>query len=359
MPDAQLEAAILNWEPRVVANGVDVNDYHRVTATVETWAAWLPAWERHGDQLAGEAADAEAQGRCETAGDLWRRAASAYHFGKFVWILDLKLHARVAQKAAQALGHALRLLDPSAQRLEIPFDGANLVGIYRKPAADDSPRPLVVIIPGLDSTKEEFFETEEIFHRRGLATLTLEGPGQGETGFRLPLRHDYEVPFAAAIDFIRELDGSAIGAIGVIGVSLGGYYAARVAAFERRVKAAVGVSGPYNFGDFWDQRPQMTRATFQHHSGAADEQDAKRRAAELNLAGVAGRIQQPLLIITGDCDRLIPWQDTKRIADEAPNATWKLYEGGNHVVNNMPYRYKTLAADWLREQLGFSSSPSG
>ena len=351
MPDAQLEAAILNWEPRVVANGVDVNDYRRVAGSVESWDEWLPAWESHGDQLAGEAAAAEALGRAETAGELWRRAASSYHFGKFVWILDLELHARVSQKAVAALGNALRLLDPSARRLEIPFDGAKLVAIYRRPHAEGTAVPLVVIIPGLDSTKEEFFETEEIFHRRGLATLTLEGPGQGEAGRSLPLRHDYEVPFAAALDFIQELDGEAISGIGAIGVSLGGYYVARVSAFEPRVRAAVGVSGPYNFGEFWDQRPQMTRATFQHHSRATDEQDARRLAAELNLAGVAEKIRQPFLVITGDSDRLIPWRDTKRIAAEAQNATWKLYEGGNHVVNNMPYHYKTLAADWLRERL--------
>lgn len=352
MRDAQLEAAILNWEPRVVANGVDPNDYDRVVSAIRGWDQWLPAWERLGDQLADEAAAAEAHDRPETAGELWRRAASAYHFGKFVWIIDLEMHERAAQKAVEALGNALRLLDPSAQRLEIPFDGTRLVGIYRRARAVGSRPPLVVIIPGLDSTKEEFFETEELFHQRGMATLTLEGPGQGETGRSLPLRHDYEVPFAAAIDFVSQLEGEATGAIGVIGVSLGGYYAARVAAFEPRVRAAVVVSGPYDFGENWDERPSMTRATFQHHSGATDEQEARRRAAQLNLAGVAQRIRQPLLVITGDRDRLIRWQDTKRIADEAARATWKLYEGGNHVVNNMPYRYRTLAADWLREHLG-------
>jgi pimeloyl-ACP methyl ester carboxylesterase len=351
MPDAQLEAAILNWEPRVVANGVDVNDYHRVAGSVDTWEEWLPAWEKHGDLLVGDAAAAEAQGRDETAGELWRRAASAYHFGKFVWMVDLELHTRVAQKAVDALSNALRLLDPAARRLEIPFDGAKMIAIYRRPVSNGSTPPLVVIIPGLDSTKEEFFGTEAIFHRRGLATLTLEGPGQGETGFSLPIRHDFEVPFAAALDFLEDVDGPRLGPIGVVGLSLGGYYASRVAAFEPRVQAAVGVSGPYNFGEYWDNRPQMTRATFQHHSGATDDRDAKRRASKLDLAGVAEKIEQPLLIITGDCDRLVPWQETKRIADEARNATWKLYEGGNHVINNMPYLYKTLTADWLREQL--------
>jgi dipeptidyl aminopeptidase/acylaminoacyl peptidase len=352
MADVQLEAALINWEPRFTANGVDVNDYHRVAGSVKTWAEWLPAWVAHGDRLAEDAADAEAQHRYETAGELWRRAATSYHFGKFVWMIDLELHAAAARKASAALGHALRLLDPAAERLEIPFDGAKMIAIYRRPsAANGSPLPLVVIIPGLDSTKEEFFETEQIFLRRGLATLTLEGPGQGETGFSLPIRPDFETPFGVALDFIEGISGIDHTRIGVVGFSLGGYYAPRVAAFEPRVKAAVGISGPYDLSEYWDQRPQVTRETFQHLSGAVDERDAKAKAAQLSLSGVAELIEQPLLIITGDKDRLVPWQETKRIADEAQNATWRLYEGGNHVVNNMPYQHKAFAADWLREQL--------
>jgi 2,6-dihydroxypseudooxynicotine hydrolase len=311
----------------------------------------LPAWEAHGDSLANDATETEQHGRRETAGELWLRAALSYHFGKFVWMVDFERHMQAAHKAIGALQNAHRLLDPSAQRLEIPFDGAKMTAIYRRPQVNGPRLPLVVLIPGLDSTKEEFFHTEEIFHRRGLATLTLEGPGQGETGFSLPIRHDFEVPFGAALDFIEGLDGIDPNRIGAVGFSLGGYYGPRVAAFERRLKAAVGLSGPYRLSDYWDERPQMTKDTFRHFSGAADEREAKEKAAQLDLTGIAERIEQPLLIITGDRDRLVPWQETKRIADEAKNATWKLYEGGNHVVNNMPYKYKTLAADWLREQL--------
>jgi dienelactone hydrolase len=351
MPDVQLEAAIANWEPRFTANGVDVNDYNRVAHSVDTWAEWLPAWEAHGDNLAVEATQAEELGRLETAGELWRRAATSYHFGKFVWIVDIDRHVRASEKATAALANALRLLDPSAQRLEIPFDGEKLVAIYRRPATNGTTVPLVVIIPGLDSTKEEFFDTEGIFHRRGLATLTLEGPGQGETGLALPIRHDFEVPFAAALDFMESFDGIDQARIGTVGFSLGGYYAPRVAAFEPRVKAAVGISGPYHLSEYWDHRPQMTRDTFQFLSGAANEREAKEKASKLDLSGVAERIEQPLLIITGDKDRLVPWQETKRISDQAKNATWRLYEGGNHVVNNMPYQHKTFVADWLREHL--------
>jgi dienelactone hydrolase len=350
MSDGQIQATVANWAPRLVANGVDANDFDRIVNSVTSWPDWLPAWEAHGDQLASEATDAQDQGFSETAGELWRRAATSYHFGRFVWMVDMDRYRQASDKASAALAAAHRLLDPTAERLEIPFEGAHMVAILRRPNTPNPP-PLVVLIPGLDSTKEEFFGTEEVFHRRGLATLTLEGPGQGETGYELSIRPDYDVPFGAALDYLSDRSDIDLDRVGAIGFSLGGYYAPRVAAFEPRCKAAVGISGPYRMSDFWDERPPMTKATFQHHSGSSSEEEAKAVAATLSLDGVARQIAQPLLIITGDRDRLVPWKETKRIADEAPNSTWKLYEGGNHVVNNMPYQCKTFAADWLRQHL--------
>jgi len=49
---------------------------------------------------------------------------------------------------------------------------------------------------------------------------------------------------------------------------------------------------------------------------------------------------------------LIPWEQTQRIATEAQRGEFVLYEEGNHVCNNIPYGYRPLTADWLREQLG-------
>ena len=102
-------------------------------------------------------------------------------------------------------------------------------------------------------------------------------------------------------------------------MSLGGYYAPRVLAFEERVKAGVGLSGPYRFSDIWDEAPPQTRETFVAKSFARDEDDGRAKAAELDLDGVAERIRQPYLAITGRLDRLIPWEQTERAAREAPN----------------------------------------
>jgi 2,6-dihydroxypseudooxynicotine hydrolase len=261
-------------------------------------------------------------------------------------MVDMDRYREAADRAVAALREVHRLLDPLAERHEIPFDDGTMVGNLRRPLGADRP-PLVLLLPGLDSTKEEFWEWENVFLRRGMATLSLDGPGQGETGYTTHIRPDYEVAVTAALDHLQWP-----APVGLAGVSLGGYYAPRAAAFEPRVVAAAGVSGPFNFGEVWDNRPSLTKETFQHHTGASSLDEARDKAFELSLDGVAERIQQPLLVVTGKNDRLVLWEESKKIADAAPNATWVLYEEGSHVCNNIPYKYRPLVADWLREQLG-------
>jgi 2,6-dihydroxypseudooxynicotine hydrolase len=269
-------------------------------------------------------------------------------------MVDMEQYRAAADRAVQGLREVHRLLDPSAERLEIPFEGGSMVATLRRPGStvsSDQATPLVLLLPGLDSTKEEFFEWENVFLRRGLATLSLDGPGQGETGYGTTIAPNYEVAVSAVLDHLaarRDLD---LERVGVAGVSLGGYYAPRAAAFESRLKAAVGISGAFNFGEVWDERPVLTKETFAHHSGARDLEDARAKAFELSLEGVAEWIEQPLLVIAGKLDRLVHWQESQKIADAAPNSTWVLYEEGNHVCNNIPYKYRPLAADWLKERL--------
>ena len=58
------------------------------------------------------------------------------------------------------------------------------------------------------------------------------------------------------------------------------------------------------------------------------------------------------MVVTGKRDRVIGWEQTRRIADEAPRGEWVLYDEGTHVCNNIPFKYRPLVADWIRDQLG-------
>lgn len=348
--DERIAAAIAHWAPRFTSQGVDPNDFGRVTAPLARWEEWLPAWVENGDRHAALAREAGGHGRTLTAGEAWVHAALSYHFAKFVWMVDMSLYRAAHDKALAALADAHRLLDPTAERIEIPLDGFTMAGNLRRPPGRARP-PLVLLLPGLDSTKEEFFHWENVFLERGLATFSLDGPGQGETGFESVIYPNYEVAVTAALDRLAGRDDLDPERIGVAGVSLGGYYAPRAAAYEKRVKAAVGISGPFNFGECWESMPLPTRETVAHHTGAATLEEAREKAGQLDLSEAAPLIDQPLLIVTGKLDRLIPWQQSRRIAERAANATFVLYDEGNHVCNNIPYRYRPLAADWLGEQL--------
>lgn len=202
----------------------------------------------------------------------------------------------------------------------------------------------------------EFFHWENVFLTRGMATLSMDGPGQGESGFTLPIRADYEVAVAAFLDELSRRAEPRIDLtrVGAAGVSLGGYYAPRAAAFEPRIRAVAAISGPYDFGEIWEQLPPLTREAFTvfgTRPPASDERDARARAGELSLHGVAARITQPALFVTGGLDRIVPWEQTERAASETPNGSFVLYAQGSHVCSNVPYRYRPLVGDWMAERL--------
>jgi dienelactone hydrolase len=348
VPDARVQAAVDHWAPRFVQAGVDYNDFVATTANVETWDEWLDAWCANGDMHAGLAGEATSR---LTAGEAWSRATVAYHFAKFVWVVDPERSRAAADAAVAAMAKTHEYLDPEAERIEVPLDGGRVVGNLRRPRGEEPP-PLVLLVPGLDSTKEEFFRLENVFLDRGMATLSIDGPGQGECGYDLPIRADYDVAVTAVLDAIGERADVDLDRVGLLGVSLGGYYAPRVLAFEPRVKAGVALSGPYRFSDIWDHVPPQTRETFVAKSFASDDHEGRAKAAELDLSGIAERIRQPYLAITGKLDRLIPWEQTERAVREAPNGIFLLHEDGNHGCANVPYKTRPVAADWLREQLG-------
>jgi pimeloyl-ACP methyl ester carboxylesterase len=350
MPDRRVQAAIDHWAPRFIKMGVDYNEFVRTTGRVERWEDWLDAWSAAADEHLERAGAAEAAGRSRSAGEAYLHAALCLHFAKFVWVLDADAHRRATERAIEALYRAHRHLDPTAERIEARLEGHPLAANLRRPPGIDR-APLVILIPGLDSTKEEFFHHENAFLVRGMATLSMDGPGQGESGFALPIRPDYEVAVAAVLDALGDRDDVDLHRVGAVGVSLGGYYAPRAAAFEPRLKAIAAISGPYEFGARWEELPPLTREAFTVKSGARDEPEVRERAAAITLRGVASEVKQPALFVTGGQDRIVPWRDTERAAREAPNGTFVLFEDGSHVCSNVPYLYRPLVGDWMAEQL--------
>ncbi len=359
MSDERVRAAIGNWAPRFIANGVDPGDFARITSAIEEWDAWCPSWCLAAAEHEDLGRRALAEDRNVSAGFHLAQAAVYYHFAKFLFVHDLTVMRSAHERAVRCLTDALPHLDPPGERVEITFEGARLPGVLRRPRVPGEHRvrgerehPVVVLIPGIDSAKEEFRSTEQLFLDRGLATFSVDGPGQGEAEYNLAIRPDWEAPGAAIIDAVAALPGIDGNRIGVWGVSLGGYYAPRLASGDSRVRACIALCGPFSFGETWDRLPGLTREAFRVRSKSATEREARLRADELSLAGLAERVKAPLLVVAGKRDRLFPWQQARLLAESAGGpAELLLLEEGNHGCANVPYRHRPYSADWMAARL--------
>jgi 2,6-dihydroxypseudooxynicotine hydrolase len=326
-------------------------DFEEVTASLERWEDWCAAWS-------ARAAVHEELGRASlkdsyklTAGEHLVRAAIYYHFAKFVFVQDVKQMRAAHMKAVECYRDGVALARPPGERIEFEFEKKKLTGILRKP--DTGKCPVLIMAPGLDSTKEELHAYEEPFLARGIAILAIDGPGQGEAEYEIPICGDYERAATAVVDWIEKRKDLDSKKIGIWGVSLGGYYAPRAAAYEKRIRACIALSGPFEWEKIWDGLPELTRETFRVRSHSADENEAKEKAKSLTMVEAAPRITCPIFIVTGRLDRLVPASHAEQLAKSVSGPVELLIvEDGGHNANNRPYRYRSLTADWLAGQFG-------
>jgi pimeloyl-ACP methyl ester carboxylesterase len=355
--DPRVAAAIAHWAPRFVSNGVLLADFEDVTGALERWEDWCAAWSARAGVHEALGRDALAHGYRLTAGEHLVRASMYYHFAKFVFVQDMAQMRAAHMHAVQCYSAALPLMRPAGERVAIPFEGKTLYGVLRRPAGAGGRAPVAIMAPGLDSTKEELHAYEEPFLARGIAILAIDGPGQGEAEYDIPIAGDYERAARAVCDWIETRADLDAGRIAMWGVSLGGYYAPRATAYEKRIKACIALSGPFEWKEIWGGLPLLTREAFRVRSHSATEADALRHAATLSMREAAARIACPIYIVTGRQDRLVPASHAERLAKAVSGPVELLIvEDGGHNANNRPYRYRSQTADWLAERFGLQKS---
>jgi dienelactone hydrolase len=347
--DERVAAAAAHWALRFVSNGVELGAFQSTLKRIGAWRDWCAEWGVTAGRYEAIAKAADARGETQTAGEAWVRASLCWHFGKFVFMEDPAEQRAAHERTVECFRRGMKSLQPPAERVEIPYGQHRLAGILRRPAGAARP-PIVVMVPGLDSVKEELQPTAEFFLRRGLATLAIDGPGQGEAEYDLAIEPAFERPVEAVLDWIgprADLDGERVG---LYGISLGGYYALRSAAHVSRLKAAVGNAGPFTFGDLWDGLPGLTREAFRVRSRSSTNEEARGKALELTLAGIE-RVRCPTLVVFGKLDRIIPFTEAERTA-AIPGVELVTYETGNHGVTDEAFASRSLMADWLARRLG-------
>jgi 2,6-dihydroxypseudooxynicotine hydrolase len=309
---------------------------------------WTEEAARH-ESLAKEATD---KGRGVTAADAYVRAAIYNHYGKHLFVGHPNQWRIAHDNVVRCYAAAAPDLDPPLQRLTFPHQGVEIPGWLRKPRGSARP-PVAILLPGLDACKEELHAWAAPFVQRGMAALTIDGPGQGETSFHLPMTHEWGQVIGTVIDVLERRDDVNAGKIGVAGQSLGALYAPLAASGEPRIKACIANCGPYDAGRLWPKLPPLHQEVIRAGAHARTAEEAQRVVDKITLEGAAERITCPLLVVIGAADKLVPPAEGERLAKTASGPTKVVvYPEGNHVCFNISYKFRPLTADWMAEHLG-------
>ena len=333
--------------------------------------AWFAEWRALGDRVRSTAKAAEAAGQRFTAASAYLRACSYYQAGERFRTPKDGPALEAYRAAVDCFRRYAALTDrPRIEVVEVPYEGSSLPAYFvQAENTDAARRPCVVFFDGLDITKElQYLRGVSDLVRRGVSCLIVDGPGNGESiRFRgLYLRPDWEVPGRAALDYLATRPDVDPERVGVLGISLGGYYAPRAAAFEPRFAACVAWGAQWDYHAVWRRRVEAGFRTALsvpgHHIswvlGVDSLEEALDKLQAYRLDGVVQRMRCPFLLTHGEADVQISMEDARALYDAVGSAdkTLRVFtvdEGGaQHCQSDYATLGSAVIFDWFAEKLG-------
>ena len=336
--------------------------------------AWGIEWELLAARLEKLADEAASKNQHHSAGNYYLRAGNYFYTGeRFIPPGEKKLD--MYQRALRCSKEGLKRRHPKIEFVEVPYDGTSLPAYFlpaeRLDSRDLAKAPTIVVFDGMDNCKEMsvLFAGLE-FSKRGFNTLAIDGPGQGESlrNRKIYARPDFELAGTAAYEFVAKRPDVDPSRVAVMGYSFGGYYAPRVAFFEKRYAACICLGALHWDLHAWQsqikaqlksdpKKSAQSNFQFQWILGLTDSDEALEKAKIFSLDGIAQSLTCPILITHGENDRVVPVAAAHKLFEmvASKNKTLKIFTfeetGAEHCqVDNRQYGIDFIA-DWVSENI--------
>jgi pimeloyl-ACP methyl ester carboxylesterase len=335
--------------------GAEIGEVHRIGLRLQGHVgddkAWFREWTLGAEDLEKKGRAHLAEGRRRTAAGYLQRAANYYHVGER--FLQPKSEGMDAYRRGVDCFRDAAACLPQAriEHVEIPFEGKSLPAllVHAQKESKGDRSPAMVYFDGFDITKEiQYFKGIPDLVARGISCLIVDGPGNGESvRFRdMYLRPDTESYGTAAYDFLAARSDIDPKRIGVMAISLGGYYAPRAAAFEPRFACCIAWGAQWDYHATWKARfekldqnklPSLS-VPWQHLLWILNVQtrdDAMKKLEGFKLDGVVQKIACPFLLVHGEGDEQVSLELAQHCYDKvgSKKKTLKVFsreEGGYH-----------------------------
>lgn len=245
----------------------------------------------------------------------------------------------------------------SINQHEIQVGNTSVKGYLVTPPGSHA-APLAIITNGLEGTVQELAIPLLKYHAAGLAVFFMEMPGT--YAYQEPMSAATEAVYHGVIDQLAQHPRVDPERIGFVGVSFGGYWAARMAATSPRLRCVVACGAPshrsFQLGNSIGIPDIIVRALM-HTTGTHSLHALMPRLRGLSLRKQYRRIKVPLLVINGDNDTLLSTQDSVDLATEAPLGELKLYPNDDHCAMGHYHEWLALSQTWMLGHLLPAASP--
>lgn len=310
------------------------------------------------------AALAEKEGRL-------KNAAAYIRAGEFLITPDDERKIPIYNKYIRLFDKAFA--DEKFERHKVPYSDSFLSAI-KIPSKTGTIKGTIIGIPGFDAFIEEFYCIWDYFTHHGYDFIAFEGPGQGGS-LRLygqTFDHDYEKPTTAVLDYFGISEATALG------VSMGGYWIMRAAAFEKRIKRVIAMPPVYDWLEMTNSlnqklakwfltkrkltnffvRLKMNIGTLKHTINNAlfiqnksEPYDAVKWMMGMNKDHLNSQlIDQDVLLFTGENDAFQPPVLLKKQTDALVNArsvTTRIFRKSEHADQHCQIGNVELALDYM------------
>ena len=363
----------------ILANCADLGE---ILETVKVIAegdvqSWYTAWEATADRVL---ALAERTQDSLSKGGAYMRASTYQRTAEFLLPPDDPKRPESFAKTGSYFFKGLDTLGVRYERITVPYGAGSLRALYYAGPQGAETKPLIMFGGGFDSILEEYYPNfAEAALKRCYSVLTYEGPGQGEAlrKYGLTYTAEWEKPVTAVLDEFLQTHAKP-SKIVLIGMSMGGYFAPRAAAFEERIDGVVAYDTCYDFGEVASpllvaaKNPLATKnigVSWAYRNalwtmGTKDADETVKAFAAYTLAPVADRIRQDVLILAGAEDHFIPFHQTadfEKALINARSVTKRIFDGpsggAGHCQGGALALYHAAVFDWLLEK--FPASPRG
>lgn len=252
------EVTFLTSLGRAYHSGGDVGKVLYLTTQVEdgNFESAYQAFKKAGDEARALAQDSERRGHSESARQAYLWAQNFYDSA--MYFVDGSADPTRMVPTWELLDACwlagARLFDPPIEQVEIPYENTTLRGFFMRSARTSGKRPLLILCNGSDGSLLDMWMWGGAGAlARGYVCLTFDGPGQGYALWKqgLHFRPDWEKVISPVIDYALTRPEVDPKRIAIQGISQGGYWVPRAAAFEKRLAAAIADPGVVDVSTSW------------------------------------------------------------------------------------------------------------